>query len=151
MGRIARNISFTKKEYEAVKAAGIKSLTTKMEAAMQPVEKEVMGFTIRDAMSIASQIMGDKVKFAPIMAGGWYSKMNNKIKSDGITAEHVSEAATIANTDWKAPIFFDQFFYSIGKLIAIGPRESRGVREFRGFAEDSNLREELDEKYSYPG
>jgi hypothetical protein len=145
MARFGRNISFSKKEYEEVRRiveqksnSPLRTLFLKMCKALEPEsvpEDTTVSFPVTEAMGIAKSVIGDNLTFAPVMAPLWYVKMNRYIKTNGLTAELVQNAAEVADSTWKKPIYFDTFLYSVMKLVANAEAASKKYRnEWSGFA-----------------
>lgn len=117
---MAKKITFTKKEHEAVSQAskaGYESLVTlkkKMDAAAANVEDT----SLKYQAALVSVASCKRVTFDSKPSLSTMSKVNNILKSEEITLEDLQIAVKQAEKSWRGNIYFPSLVFSCKKLIA---------------------------------
>lgn len=153
-----KSISFTQKEYDAVWSAaqlhdmepkhGLNTLLAKMDKAKNAETASAkQTFTVVDCISIAKDVIKDRLVLPPVTTPAWYGQKNKYILSNGINDEVFRKACVIADRAWKNGIYFDTLLSNTMRLVAMEvPSGKSRPRQYVGFA---NM-EEPDEP-EYPG
>lgn len=141
---MARKISFTKAEMEAVELAitdagesvlqrHLTSLHRKMVAASAPSERT--GLDPAVLVEALRRSLGTRLALPPNPGPSWWSFVGSRLKAMGVTADHVDQIARSAAAYYRKPVTLSTVLNGIPILLTRAEPPSApipGRREFTG-------------------
>jgi hypothetical protein len=123
-------VSFTQKEYDAIRClveygnTDLKKLRDKMARVVERVVEPV--FSCYEAMEVAREIIGRRLKLPVVPSGPWQKKMTNQLASMCVTKEMFSTACRAAQVVWSGDINFDTLVYK-AHYLAVDEKAANGT------------------------